>query len=116
MNNIHKTALIGTGYWGSIIANTLIKITKKKIIIYDKLKENSSLLKRKFKNRILVAKNYNEIFKNQKIENIILATHPSINYNLAKKTLLFKKNLFVEKPIVTNPKQLSELIKLSKKK
>ena len=32
MNNIHKTAIIGTGYWGSIIANTLIKITKKKII------------------------------------------------------------------------------------
>ena len=115
MNNIHKTALIGTGYWGSIIANTLIKITKKKIIVYDKLKENSSLLKQKFKNRILVAKNYNEIFKNQKIENIILATHPSVNYSLGKKTLLFKKNLFVEKPIVTNPKQLSELIKLSKK-
>ena len=115
MNNIHKTALIGTGYWGSIIANTLIRITKKKIIVYDKLKENSSLLKHKFKNRILVAKNYNEIFKNQKIENIILATHPSVNYNLGKKTFLFKKNLFVEKPIVTNPKQLSELIKLSKK-
>lgn len=115
MDNIHKTALIGTGYWGSIIANTLIKITKKKIIVYDKLKENSSLLKQKFKNRILVAKNYNEIFKNQKIENIILATHPSVNYNLGKKTLLLKKNLFVEKPIVTNPKQLSELIKLSKK-
>ena len=115
MNNIHKTALIGTGYWGSIIANTLIKITKKKIIVYDKLKENSSLLKQKFKNRILVAKNYNEIFKNHKIENIILATHPSVNYNLGKKTFLFKKNLFVEKPIVTNPKQLSELIKLSKK-
>ena len=115
MNNIHKTALIGTGYWGSIIANTLIKITKKKIIIYDKLKENSSLLKQKFKNRILIAKNCNEIFKNQKIENIILATHPSVNYNLGKKALSFKKNLFVEKPIVTNQKQLSELIKLSKK-
>ena len=115
MNNIHKTAIIGTGYWGSIIANTLIRITRKKIIVYDKLKENSSLLKQKFKNRILIAKNHNEIFKNQKIENIILATHPGVNYNLCKKTLLFKKNLFVEKPIVTNPKKLSELIKLSKK-
>ena len=26
MNNIHKTALIGTGYWGSIIANTLLVV------------------------------------------------------------------------------------------
>ena len=32
MINIHKTALIGTGYWGSIIAKTLTKITKKKLL------------------------------------------------------------------------------------
>ena len=116
MNNIHKTAIIGTGYWGSIIVNTLIKITKRKIVIYDKLLENSLLLKKKFKNRILIAKNYNEILTNQKIKNIILATHPGVNYYLGKKILLSNKNLFVEKPIVTNPKKLSQLIKIAKKK
>ncbi len=116
MYNIHKTAIIGTGYWGSVIVNTLIKITKKKIFIYDKLKENSSLLKKKFNDRIFVANNYNEILKNQNIKNVILATHPSINYFLGKKVLSYNKNLFVEKPIVTEPKKLSELIKLAKKK
>ena len=68
MNNIHKTALIGTGYWGSIIANTLIKITKKKIIIFDKLKEKYSLLKQKFKNIILNAKNYKDILKIKRLK------------------------------------------------
>ena len=115
MNNIHKTAIIGIGYWGSIIVNTLIKITKKKIIVYDKLKENSLLLKKKFRNRILIAKNYKEITDNHKIKNVILATHPSTNYFLGKEIILSKKNLFVEKPIVTNPKKLSELIRLAKK-
>ncbi len=115
MNNIHKTAIIGTGYWGSIIVNTLIRITKKKIIVFDKLKENSSLLKKKFKNRILIAKNNNEILKNKKIKNIILATHPDVNYYLGKKILSYKKNLFVEKPIVTDHKKLSDLIKLAKR-
>ena len=46
MYNIHKTALIGTGYWGSIIAKTLTKITKKKIIVFDKKKQKSASKKK----------------------------------------------------------------------
>ena len=114
MNNIHKTALIGTGYWGSIIIKTLIKITNKKIIVYDKKRENSLLLKKRFKSRIIVAKKNNEIFKNPNIKNIILATHPSVNFELSKKVLNNKKNLFVEKPILTDLKKLNKLIKIAK--
>ena len=114
MNNIHKTALIGTGYWGSIIAKTLTKITTKKIIVFDKNKQNSKLLKKKFK-QIVIAKDINEVLDNKSIENIILATHPSINFKLGKEVLKKKKNLFVEKPIVTNKVKLLELIRLSKK-
>ena len=114
MNNIHKTALIGTGYWGSIIAKTLTKITTKKIIVFDKKKQNSKLLKKKFK-QIVIAKDINEILDNKSIENIILATHPSINFKLGKEVLKKKKNLFVEKPIVTNKVKLLELIRLSEK-
>ena len=49
MDNIHKTALIGTGYWGSIIVKTLTRITNKKILVYDKKKQNSLLLKKNSK-------------------------------------------------------------------
>ena len=111
MNNIHKTALIGTGYWGSIIFNTLTKITNKKIFVFDKNLENSNLLKKKFKNKTHVAKSFEEILTNKNIKNIILATHPSVNFNLGKKVLDNNKNLFVEKPIVSNIKKLRILIK-----
>lgn len=114
MKKIHKTALIGTGYWGSIIFNTLTKITKSQIYTYDIDKANSKLLKRKFKDRVIVAKKIEEIIDNKDIENIILATHPSINFKLGKRILDKKKNLFVEKPIVTNTKKLSKLIKIAK--
>ncbi len=114
MSNIHKTAIIGTGYWGSIIFNTLSKITKKKIYIFDINKENSSLLKRRFKNRIIIAKNIDEILGIKEISNFILATHPSVNFNLGKKILFKKKNLFIEKPIVTDKKKLKILIKTAK--
>ena len=114
MPNIHKTALIGTGYWGSIIAKTLTKITKKKIIVFDKKKQNSNLLKKKFK-QIIIAKDINKILQNKNVENVILATHPSINFKLSKEVLKKKKNLFVEKPIVTNQNKLLKLIRLSEK-
>ena len=77
MKKIHKTALIGTGYWGSLIFNTLTKMTKNKIYIYDINKQNSKLLKNKFKEQTVVAKNTDEILENKNIKNIILATHPS---------------------------------------
>tara|TARA_B100000963_G_scaffold178688_1_gene155300 strand:+ start:98 stop:1075 length:978 start_codon:yes stop_codon:yes gene_type:complete len=116
MSKFFNTALIGTGYWGSIIFNTLTKITKKKIYVFDKKIANANLLKRKFKNNIYVVNNLNKIIKNKDIKNIILATHPRTNFALSKKIFNSDKNLFVEKPIVNNVSQLSKLIKLSDKK
>ena len=81
MNNIHETAIIGIGYWGSIIFNSLSKITKKKIYIFDINKKNSLLLKKRFNNRIIIAKNLDEILEIREISNFILATHQSINFN-----------------------------------
>ncbi len=113
--NIHDTCLIGTGYWGSIIFNTLNKITKKKILTYDINKKNNVLLKKKFGNKVVISKNVEEILECRNIKNIILATHPSVNYYLAKKFLNNKKNIFIEKPIVKEQKKMKKLIYLAKK-
>lgn len=112
---LHHTALIGTGYWGSIIFNTLTKISKKKIYVYDKNIKNSNLLLNRFPKQTRVAKSYNEILYDKNIKNIILATHPSINFFLGKKALNANKNLFVEKPILNNKKKLSKLITIANK-
>ena len=114
--NLHHTALIGTGYWGSIIFKTLTKISKKKIYVYDKNIENSKLLFNKFPKQIRIAKSYNEILDDKNIQNIILATHPSVNFLLGKKALNADKNLFVEKPILNNEKKISNLIVIANKK
>ncbi len=115
MTKLYQTALIGAGYWGSIIFNTLTKISKKKIYIYDKNLKNSQLLYKRFPKKIKIANSYDEILDNEHIENIILATHPGVNFFLGKKALENKKNLFVEKPIVNNKKKLSKLIITAKK-
>ena len=115
MTKLYQTALIGAGYWGSIIFNTLTKISKKKIYVYDKNLKNSQLLYKRFPKKIKIANSYDEILDNEHIENIILATHPGVNFFLGKKALENKKNLFVEKPIVNNKKKLSKLIITAKK-
>ena len=59
------TALIGCGYWGTNIANTLLKI-KKKIIISDTNKNNSNILKKRFDKNTFVS-NYKNILENYNI-------------------------------------------------
>ena len=115
MIKLHQTALIGTGYWGSIIFNTLTKISKRNIFVYDKNTKNSKLLYKKYPKQTKIAKSYNEILNDKNIKNIILATHPSVNFFLGKKALEAKKNLFIEKPIINNKKKLSKLITIANK-
>ena len=47
-NKNQKIAVIGSGYWGTIIINTLGKLKFKNILVYDKNLENIKILKKKF--------------------------------------------------------------------
>ena len=110
-----KLAIIGCGYWGTIITKTLVNLGCTKIYIYDSNIKNSKTLKKNFRN-LIVIKNYNKILQNEKIKNLFFATPPSKNFNLVKKAILHEKRIFLEKPGVTKSFELSKLIKLNKKK
>ena len=92
-----ENALIGCGYWGTIIANNLLNLGYKNFYIYDSNIKNSQNLKKKFQN-VIISRNYNDILKNELIKNIFYATPPSKNFSLIKKALYYKKNIFLEKP------------------
>ena len=109
-----KIALIGCGYWGTIIAKTLISLKFKNIFIFDSNIKNSKTLKNKF-NNLKIENNYTKLLKNKKIKNFFLATPPSKNFKIAKKALLYNKNVFVEKPGVTKLSDLKTLNLISKK-
>ena len=68
-NNLQKkhnseNALIGCGYWGTIIANNLLNLGYKNFYIYDSNIKNSQNLKKKFQN-VIISRNYNDILKNE---------------------------------------------------
>ena len=97
-------AIIGLGYWGTIVTNTLISMGEfKRIYIYDSDFEKIRIIKKKFKNKVINT-DINEIKKNRKIKNIFLATPPKQNFYLLKSLVKAKKNILIEKPGMTNIK------------
>ena len=109
-----KIALIGCGYWGTIIAKTLIQLNFKNISIYDSNFNNLKTLKNKFKN-LNIEHKFSKILENDEIKNIFFATPPSKNYKIVKNALLYKKNVFLEKPGVTKIYELKNLNLISLK-
>ncbi len=113
-NKNQKIVLIGCGYWGTIIAKTLINLKFKRIIINDLDKKNSFSLKKKY-NQLIIENNFQEIINNKLIKNIFIAIPPSKSFDIIKKCLKVGKNVFVEKPGVINLKQLNIINKIAQK-
>ena len=107
-----KIALIGCGYWGTIIARTLIKLKFKNILIFDTDQRNTKTLKKKFSN-LRICEKYKEILADEEIKNIFFATPPSKNFTIVRKALEYRKNIFLEKPGVTKISELNLLNSLA---
>ena len=113
-NKNQKIAVIGSGYWGSIIINTLIELKFKNIIIFDKSTKNKKIAKKKFK-LIKFESNFSNILNDKNILNVFVATPPSENYLIVKRLILNKKNIFLEKPGFKNVKDIKKIKNYLKK-
>ena len=115
MINYKKIAVLGCGYWGTIVINTLISLKIfNKIYIYDPDLLKVRILKKKFKKKIEYL-NYNSILCDNSIKNIFLATPPRSNFKILKKLINSKKNILIEKPGLISLKEFSIVKKLLKK-
>ena len=112
-------AIIGLGYWGTIVTNTLISLSIfKKIFICDNDKKKINILKKKFGNKV-ISIDQKEIINNNKIKNIFLATPPKSNFRILKLLINSKKNVLIEKPgmtKLTHFKQIKKILKKSRSK
>ena len=110
-----KIVVVGAGYWGTIIINTLYKLKYKNIYVVDKNKFNLKVIKKRF-SKLNIYTNYLNLIKQNSLKIFLFATPPSVNYKLCKLALLNKKDIFVEKPVVKKVSLLKKLINISKKK
>ncbi len=110
-NNI---AIIGLGYWGTIVTNTLISLSLfKNIFIYDNDKNKVNIIKKKFGHKVTYA-DLNSIKRNDKIKDIFLATPPKSNFEILKSLIKSKKNILVEKPGMTKLNHFNQIKRLLK--
>ena len=104
-------AIIGLGYWGTIVTNTLVSMNIfKKIYIYDSDYDKSKILKKKFGSKVDYL-NLNEIKKNKQIKNIFLATPPKENFKILNSLIDFNKNILIEKPGLINSNHYKKIKK-----
>lgn len=108
-----SSAIIGCGYWGSIIAHNLREITNNKIYLYDNNLRNLENLNKKIKNSYKV-NSLKKIYYDTDIKNIFLITPPSENIKIVRNLIKFKKNIFIEKPAFSNLNEFNQVIKLNK--
>ena len=112
-----KFLIIGCGYWGSIIINSIKNLNKyKDIYICDEDYKKMSIAKKRygnFVNKIQI----NEISKYKDIHYVYLATPPSKNLDLIKKIIPLNKKILLEKPGFIKLKEfyiINNLLKKSK--
>ncbi len=94
----NKIVIIGCGYWGSIVINSIKKLKKiKEIYICDENPAKIKIIKKRF--GIFVKNiNFKDLANNKKIKYIYLATPPSKNLKLIQKILPLNRNILLEKP------------------
>ena len=104
-------AIIGLGYWGTIVTNTLASMSLfKKIYINDTDLKKILIIKKKFGSKVIKS-NLNQIKNNDKIKHVFLATPPKQNFAILKSLIKSKKNILIEKPGMTSLKLFDSIKK-----
>ena len=106
-----KIVLIGAGYWGTNIANNLVKLGIKKFWLYDSSKKSSAILKKRFPKNIRIISNLDKFYKDKNFKYFIYATPPSKNFKLIIPALKTKKIIFIEKPGFKNLNEINFIMK-----
>lgn len=108
-----KIGLIGYGYWGPNLArnfnnNPELELTAICDFSSDRLQAAGAL----YPNTNLVS-NAEDLFKNNNVDAIAIATPVSTHFDLAKEALLSDKHVWLEKPMTEQVEQGEELIDLA---
>jgi len=110
MTKKQDLAIIGTGKWGMNLIRTFYNLNVLKYVC-DKKKHIIDIKKKYHVNY----KTKNEILRNNNIKTVIIATPINTHFMLARGILNNKKNIFVEKPLTQNSKEIKTLDNLRKK-
>jgi len=109
-----KLCVVGGGYWGKNHIKTLYSLNNLGCIV-----EQNDLLVKEYRKLYPDIEIYHDIqdpLNNNLFSGYIIATPADTHFRIAKKILMAKKHLLVEKPFTLNTDHAKELVALSKQK
>jgi UDP-2-acetamido-3-amino-2,3-dideoxy-glucuronate N-acetyltransferase len=117
MNSLNEinVAIIGAGRWGKNHVRTANSLLAANQITVCDFSERARETVRGINPEIKFTTNPDEIFSDDRINAVIIATPAETHYEIAKKALESGKHILVEKPITLYPEEAEKLLELSRK-
>ncbi len=109
-----SVAVVGSGYWGKNLVRNFNALNALKLIC-DQNETVLDVFKKQYPD-VDVCLAFNEVLNCPEIGGIAIATPAETHYRLAREALLAGKHVFVEKPLVLNEDEGTELIKLAEER
>ena len=111
-NKVLKFAVFGAGRMGTIHLQNLYNFENVQLVgLCDPYKDNISDIAKKFGTTNLTEE---EIFLNNDIDAVVIASDASTHFNLIKRAIEAGKHIFCEKPIDTDLANVKKIYQLSK--
>jgi UDP-2-acetamido-3-amino-2,3-dideoxy-glucuronate N-acetyltransferase len=107
-------AVLGAGYWGKNLVRNLYQLGVLQVVC-DADSMTREQLKKDYPGTKIVA-NENDIFDDESIDAVVIATPASTHYKLAERALFAGKDAFVEKPLALTYGDGSNLVLLANEK
>lgn len=114
MSSKLNIAVIGCGYWGPNLIRNLSTLNEdcNMVKICDKETDRLQHMKRLYP-QVEVTTETDQIFHDDTIDAVVIATPVSTHYNLARASLRSGKHTFIEKPMAASLAECEELIELA---
>jgi predicted dehydrogenase len=114
MNKNINIGLIGYGYWGPNVARNIHNNPSLNLsVICDKNLERLTKARSVFIEQTNYSPSSEELFNDESLDAVAIATETSSHYILVKKALEAGKHVYVEKPFTDNVNQAQELLELA---
>ena len=104
-------AVVGCGYWGKNLVRNLAELGALHTIC-DSSPEVIERLHKLYPN-VNIETSFERVLADNEIKGVVVSSPAELHYSMAKQALLAGKDVFVEKPFVSNSSEGQELVELS---
>jgi predicted dehydrogenase len=111
-----RTALVGTGYWGPNLANS-VERTGRAVVhwLCDTNPSHLASLARRYPHARTTTE-LGELLRDDGVDAVLVATPTATHYELGKRVLEAGKHVLVEKPLTTNSRDAAALVRLARER